>query len=143
MLDERRFLRERDNRHYPNLRGKRVLIVEDDPVIAVDYHFQLKDVGATAEGFKATNRDALTYLASHEVDAAIVDFLLCDGTGESIIDDLKTRGIPFIVDICAFAVGASRAISSSVSLLTTRNVARSTTRATSSRQITSSRRIAS
>ena len=30
----------------------------DDPVIAVDDHFQLKDVGATAEGFKATNRDA-------------------------------------------------------------------------------------
>ena len=62
MLDERQFLRERENRSYPNLRGKRVLIVEDDPVIAVDYHFQLKDVGATAEGFKATNRDALTYL---------------------------------------------------------------------------------
>ena len=97
MLDERRFLRERDNRHYPNLRGKRVLIVEDDPVIAVDYHFQLKDVGAPAEGFKATNRDALSYLASHDVDAAIVDFLLCDGTGESIIDGLKMRGIPFIV----------------------------------------------
>jgi CheY-like chemotaxis protein len=80
-----------------------VLIVEDDPVIAVDYHFQLKDVGATAEGFKATNREALSYLASHDVDAAIVDYLLCDGTGESIIDGLKSRGIPFIVvSGCAF-----------------------------------------
>ena len=97
MLDVHHFLRGRDHHHYPNLRGKRVLIVEDDPVIAVDYHFQLKDAGARAEGFKATNREALSYLGSHEVDAAIVDFLLCDGTGVSIIDGLKTRGIPFIV----------------------------------------------
>ncbi len=97
MLDLHHALREQGNRAYPNLRGKRVLIVEDDPVIAVDYHFQLKDVGATAEGFKATNREALGYLASHTVDAAIVDFLLSDGTGESVIDGLKRRGIPFIV----------------------------------------------
>jgi DNA-binding response OmpR family regulator len=97
MLDLQNALKDRHNHAYPNLRGKRVLIVEDDPVIAVDYHFQLKDVGATAEGFKASNRDALTYLASHAVDAAIVDFLLCDGTGESIIAGLKSRSIPFIV----------------------------------------------
>ena len=97
MLDESHSLGVRDKHGYPNLRGKRVLIVEDDPVIAVDYHFQLKDVGATAHGFKATNREALSYLDSHAVDAAIVDFLLCDGTGESIIDGLKSRGIPFIV----------------------------------------------
>jgi CheY-like chemotaxis protein len=104
---------------YPNLKGKRVLIVEDDPVLAVDYHFQLKDVGARAEGFKATNQEALSYLASHEVDAAIVDFLLCDGTGESIIDGLKSRGIPFIVvSACTFRmhgeVSASQVLSKPV-----------------------------
>jgi CheY-like chemotaxis protein len=82
---------------YPNLKGKRVLIVEDDPILAVDYHYQLKGVGAIAEGFKATSREALNYLALHDVDAAIVDFFLCDGTGESIIVALKLRGIPFIV----------------------------------------------
>lgn len=95
MLDVHHAPRDRDN--YPNLRGKRVLIVEDDPVIAVDYHFQLKDVGAKAEGFKATSREALSYLATHDVDAAIVDFVLNDGTGEPIIDHLKSRGIPYIV----------------------------------------------
>lgn len=119
MLDELHSLGSRDHNRYPNLRGKRVLIVEDDPVIAVDYHFELKDLGAIAEGFKATNRDALNYLASHDVDAAIVDFLLCDGTGESIIDGLKTRGIPFIiVSGCTFRmhgeVDASRVLSKPV-----------------------------
>ena len=31
---------------YPTLRGKRILVVEDDVLIAVDYHFQLREVGA-------------------------------------------------------------------------------------------------
>jgi CheY-like chemotaxis protein len=97
MLDVQHPSAEGDSGGYPNLKGKRILIVEDDPVVAVDYHFQLKDVGAKAAGFKATNQEALTFLASHDVDAAIVDFVLCDGTGESIIDGLKRRGIPFIV----------------------------------------------
>ena len=82
---------------YPNLKGKRILVIEDDPILAVDYHFQLKGVGAKGEGFKATNREALSYLASHDIDAAIVDFNLCDGTGELIIAALQRRDIPFIV----------------------------------------------
>ena len=99
---------ESQNREYPKLRGKRILVVEDDPVIAVDYHFQLKDVGARAEGFKGSNEAALQYLASHEVDAAIVDFQLCDGTGERVIDCLRSRGIPFIVvSGCTFRLSGS------------------------------------
>ena len=82
---------------YPNLKGKRVLIVEDEIILAVDYHYELKDAGAKAEGFKGTIREALAYLAAHEVDAAIVDFVLPDGTGEPIIEGLRSRGIPFIV----------------------------------------------
>ena len=105
MLDVRRSPGSAGDRGYPNLRGKRILIVEDDPVLAVDYHFQLKDAGAIAKGFKATNQEALKYLAAHDVDAAIVDFLLCDGTGESIFAGLKSRGIPFIVvSGCTFRI---------------------------------------
>jgi DNA-binding response OmpR family regulator len=88
---------------YPNLEGKRVLIVEDDPILAVDYHYELKDAGARAEGFKGTTQEALNYLATHDVDAAIVDFVLLDGTGESVIEGLRSRGIPFIVvSACTF-----------------------------------------
>jgi len=97
MLDERHALKESEHLDYANLKGKRILVVEDDLILAVDYHFQLKDVGATAAGFTATNAAALHYLDTHEVDAAIVDFQLCDGTGEPIIDGLKARGIPFVV----------------------------------------------
>ncbi len=34
------------HRPYANLRGKRILVVEDEAVIAVDYYFQLRAVGA-------------------------------------------------------------------------------------------------
>ena len=83
--------------NYPNLRGRRILVVEDDAVIAVDYHFQLKEVGATGFGFKPTIDAALQYLATNDVDAAIVDYQLADGTSELVIDCLKSRGIPFVV----------------------------------------------
>jgi DNA-binding response OmpR family regulator len=100
MLDELEEFSRRHRKivsHYPNLKGKRILVVEDDPVIAVDYHFQMKDAGATAQGFKATNEAALDYLETHEVDAAIVDFALCDGNSEQVMGWLQTHGIPFIV----------------------------------------------
>jgi hypothetical protein len=56
MLDVQHPSAEGDSGGYPNLKGKRILIVEDDPVVAVDYHFQLKDVGAKAAGSKRPTR---------------------------------------------------------------------------------------
>ena len=104
-LNERLAHRQIPNRKYPNLEGKRILVVEDDPVIAVDYHFQMKDAGAKAQGFKGTNASALLYLDTHDVDAAIIDFQLSDGTSEAIIDCLKRRGIPYIVvSACTFRI---------------------------------------
>ena len=56
------------------LRGSRILIVEDEPLMAVDYHFQVRDMGAIPVGYKSTNSAALDFLASNAVDAAIVDY---------------------------------------------------------------------
>ena len=82
---------------YPNLQGKRILVVEDDAVIAVDYYFQLREVGAKPQAYEPTSEAALDYLATHQVDAAIVDYQLRDGTCESVLQLLQSRGIPFIV----------------------------------------------
>jgi CheY-like chemotaxis protein len=88
---------------YPNLAGKRILVVEDDAVVAVDYHFQLMEVGAKPQAYEPTNRAALDYLATHDIDAAIVDYRLRDGTYEDVIELLKRRDIPFvIVSACTF-----------------------------------------
>ena len=101
MLDQAPSARASDK--YPNLRGKRILVVEDDAIIAVDYYFQLKEVGAQPQAYKPTTRAALDYLATHDIDAAIVDYRLRDGTCEQVIGSLRSRDIPFvIVTGCAF-----------------------------------------
>ena len=87
----------RKNDRYPHLCGKRILVVEDDAVIAVDYHFQLREVGAEPQAYHATNKTALDYLATHDIDAAIVDYRLRDGTCEQVLQSLQSRGIPFVV----------------------------------------------
>ena len=50
MLDKNRS----GSENCPNLRGKRILVLEDDPIIAVEWYFQLKRLGAR-QVFEATN----------------------------------------------------------------------------------------
>ena len=45
---------------YPTLRGKRILVVEDDALIAVDYHFQLREVGAQPQAYEPQARQRST-----------------------------------------------------------------------------------
>jgi len=86
----------RGSENWPNLRGKRILILADDPVFAVDYCFQLKRLGATPV-FEPTNQLALQYLAGCNVDAAIVDYTLGDGCCAPVLELLTARQIPFII----------------------------------------------
>jgi CheY-like chemotaxis protein len=83
---------------YANLRGKRILVVEDEAIIAVDYYFQLRAVGAQPQAYTTTIKASLDYLAAHDdVDAAIVNIALRDGPCELVLDLLVARRIPFIV----------------------------------------------
>jgi CheY-like chemotaxis protein len=91
MLDHAPCARARDK--YPNLRDKRILVVENDAVIAADYHFQLREVGAEPQAYKPTSKAALEY----EIDAVIVDYRLRDGTSELILKCLVQRAIPFVI----------------------------------------------
>ena len=101
MLDHAPSARASDK--HPTLRGKRILVVEDDALIAVDYHFQLREVGAQPQAYEPTSKAALDYLATHDIDAAIVDYRLRDGTCEQVLKSLRSRDIPFvIVTGCAF-----------------------------------------
>jgi CheY-like chemotaxis protein len=79
------------------LANKQVLVVEDEPIIAVGYHFQLAEVGAKPVAFRGTSEAALAYLATHDVDVAIIDYRVSDGTTQAVMDLLATRGIPFII----------------------------------------------
>jgi DNA-binding response OmpR family regulator len=85
------------NRAYPELEGKRILVVEDDAVVAVDYYFQLHQVGAKPEAYEPSSKAALDYLSKHHVDAAIVDYELRDGPCDAVLSSLRRCKIPFVV----------------------------------------------
>jgi DNA-binding response OmpR family regulator len=85
------------NNAYPELEGKRILVVEDDAVVAVDYHFQLREVGCKPEAYEPSGKAALDYLSTHRVDAAIVDYELRDGPCDAVLSSLRRCKIPFIV----------------------------------------------
>jgi len=85
------------SRSYPKLEGKRILVVEDDVVLAVDYYFQLRQVGAQPEAYEPTAKAAVDYLATHRVDAAIVDYELRDGPCDAVLSSLRCGNIPFVI----------------------------------------------
>ena len=78
------------------LRGKVVLLTEDDAVLASNLTFLLQDCGAEVDGPKRYLRDALVALAARTPDAAILDVELLDGEVFPVSDRLKALGVPFV-----------------------------------------------
>jgi DNA-binding response OmpR family regulator len=80
----------------PELPGHAVLIVEDEPLVALDIVESFRKAGASVITASKV-RDGLS-LASHpDLSAAIVDFGLSDGDGTALCERLKERGIAFIL----------------------------------------------
>jgi DNA-binding response OmpR family regulator len=77
--------------------GKRVLIVEDEPVIALDYATQLVQAGAKVVATCATVQGAVDCLREKPIDVAVIDFVLADGNSERLQAALKRQHIPFVV----------------------------------------------
>ena len=75
----------------------RVLLVEDEPLVAKEVADLLSEAGAIIVGPCATARRAMDLLHVNEVDIAIIDFVLADDNSEALQNALDRRGIPFIV----------------------------------------------
>jgi DNA-binding response OmpR family regulator len=74
-----------------------VLLVEDEPLIAVVVADQLTDAGAHVIGPCSTASRAMAALDEHHVDVAVVDYMLADDNSEGLQATLERKGIPFIV----------------------------------------------
>jgi CheY-like chemotaxis protein len=74
-----------------------VLVVEDEPLVAVDVVHQLTEAGAKVVGPCSTSGRAIAALSGNDIDVAIVDFVLADANTEGLQAALEDRGIPFIV----------------------------------------------
>ena len=82
------------------LAGKRILVVEDEMIVAMLIEDLLAEMGAVVMGPASRNAQALDLVAAEAPDGAILDVNLGDETTVPVARVLRERGIPF-----AFATG--------------------------------------
>ena len=80
---------------HPALRGRSILVVEDEVLIAMDIVQALERAGASAT-MTTTIRHALILVEHDGLSAAIMDHALSDGESTELCARLKARGIPYL-----------------------------------------------
>jgi CheY-like chemotaxis protein len=78
------------------LAGRTILVVEDEPIIAMDIVAGLRAAGASVTEAR-TLGDALTLVECPGLSAAVLDHGLNDGDSSAVCRRLDERGIPFVV----------------------------------------------
>ena len=76
----------------------RLLVCEDNPIIAMELEFLLEGAGHRVVAIAARSTAAIAAARDHRPDAALVDLGLADGrTGMQVADELRRLGIPFVI----------------------------------------------
>ena len=75
--------------------GAKVLVVEDDAVIALEIETTLREVGCTPLGPQASIAGALATLKVDRPDAVLLDLGLTDGRATPVAEALAAGGVPF------------------------------------------------
>ena len=78
------------------LRECRILVVEDDYLLAAGTERALRDAGATVLGPVGQENQALALIAAEAPTCALLDINLGHGTQFSVADALRARAIPFM-----------------------------------------------
>jgi CheY-like chemotaxis protein len=79
------------------LEGKRILIVEDEFLIAQELKTMVEDWGGTAVGPATCLRHALALARSQELHGAILDVMLERDTCFPLADKLIAQGVPVVL----------------------------------------------
>ena len=79
------------------LEGRRVLVVEDETLVAMLVEDMLIDAGAQVLGPVATVAAALQLIQTERPDVAVLDLNLAGETSEPIADALTGMNVPFVV----------------------------------------------
>jgi DNA-binding response OmpR family regulator len=80
---------------HPILRGRSILVVENEFLIAMDIVQALEKAGAIAT-MTTTVRHALILVEHDGLSAAIMDHALSDGDSIELCARLRARGIPYV-----------------------------------------------
>jgi two-component system, response regulator PdtaR len=79
------------------LAGLKVLVVEDEMLIAMDLEEMLERSGAQVLGPLATVAEALDLLGTERLDVALLDVNLKDGIVTRLAEALRSRSIPYVI----------------------------------------------
>jgi PAS domain S-box-containing protein len=85
------------------LSGVRVLVIEDEPLVAMDIASRLSEAGCEVIGPAGTLEKAKSFIESAELDAALVDANLAGEPVDELAAALTRRKVPF-----AFVTGYGR-----------------------------------
>ena len=98
--------------------GRSILVVEDEPLIAMDIRREFEAAGARVM-LKRSLQSALVAVEEDAPSAAILDHALGNDDSSSLCERLKERDIPFVLHSgCSNLEGACRTALSWTSLIT-------------------------
>jgi CheY-like chemotaxis protein len=84
------------NRMMRRLQGLRVLIVEDEFLLAMDIENALREEGAEVVGPAVTVKDAIATAETADLNAAVLDLNVRGEMSYPVASVLDSRGIPFL-----------------------------------------------
>ena len=79
------------------LGGLRVLVVEDEYMVADHIGMLLEDLGCVVAGFASTVAEALDLVRSEQFDGVLLDGNLNGDSSGPVAIELRSRSIPFVV----------------------------------------------
>jgi two-component sensor histidine kinase len=79
------------------LEGRRILVVEDESLVAMMIADSLEEIGCSVVGPIARLGEGLALAEESELDAAVLDRNLAGASSDPIARELHARGIPFVI----------------------------------------------
>ncbi len=90
------------------LKNQIVLLVEDDPYVAMDLSASIEDYSGRVIGPTRTAAETLTLLGEERISAAVINWHLPGHTAAPIADWLAQHRIPFVINANGQLVGQDR-----------------------------------
>jgi two-component sensor histidine kinase len=82
--------------HTATLKGKRILVIEDEPLVSMDIEGCLTDSGSVIVGPASSVERACRLIETEKFDAALVDANLAGHPVDDVAAALDRKGIPFL-----------------------------------------------
>ena len=92
-----------------SLVGKRILVIEDEALVAAMIEDMLAAVGATVIGPASSVAEGLVLAAQEDIDAAVLDVNIRGETIDTVADLLRARRVPIV-----FATGYGESTAAAV-----------------------------